>query len=210
MSSDTFVPVERRWAGFDKRTVLPSAIVILLAVIYAVVLPQINSSTDYSHEIKAGDVVDLADGQLTMTPSVGWNLAQGGLVLKGPSTVSVPSVTQLVLQDVSFAVVTGPFTGTPTQLLEQINKISGKLRNRPNLGTATKRSSIATSDGVSGVADFYTGLQNQGFNAAFVYQVGGASVGVEVVVRGSDQSLTNNVQAVTSMLLSITDMVKAA
>jgi hypothetical protein len=210
MSSDTFVPVERRWAGFDKRTVLPSAIVILLAVIYAVVLPQINSSTDYSHEIKAGDVVDLADGQLTMTPSVGWNLAQGGLVLKGPSIVSVPSVTQLVLQDVSFAVVTGPFTGTPTQLLEQINKISGKLRNRPNLGTATKRSSIATSDGVSGVADFYTGLQNQGFNAAFVYQVGGASVGVEVVVRGSDQSLTNNVQAVTSMLLSITDMATAA
>jgi hypothetical protein len=201
---DTFVPVDRRWAGFDKRTIVPSVIVLILAAVFSLVLPRINDSVSYTDQVKAGDVLDLAKGELTFTPTVGWNLVQGVRLTSKASEAGVPSVTQVVLQDISFAIVTGPFTGTPAQLLDQINKVDKKLRDRPNLGSATKRSDIATADGVTGVADFYTGLESQGFNAAFIYQIAGEPVGVEVVVRGSDASLTRNVQQVAAMLRSIT------
>jgi hypothetical protein len=210
MSSGTFVPVEHRWAGFDKRTIIPSVIVLILAAVFSVVLPRIDNAISYTDQVKAGDVIDLGRGQLTFTPTVGWNLAQGTRITAKASEVSVPSVSQVTLQDISFAIVTGPFTGTPAQLLDQINKIDKKLRDRPNLGSPTKRSDIATGDGVTGVADFYTGLENQGFNAAFIYKIDGQDVGVEVVVRGSDASLTRNVQQVAAMLRSISYVPKAA
>jgi hypothetical protein len=207
---DTFVPVEYRWAGLDRRTIVPSVIVLTLAAVFALVLPRINDAVKYNDPIKAGDVLDLDGGELTFTPALGWNLISGGRISEGPSEISIPSKTAVELQDLSFAIDVAPFTGTPAQLLNQVNKVGKKLQDRSDLGPLTKRSEITTNSGVTGVADYYTGFANQGFNAAFTYEIAGQEVGVEVISRGSNTSMTQNVQQVTAMLRSITYTPEAA
>jgi hypothetical protein len=210
MASDAYVPVDRRWLGLDSRTIAPSLVVLVLTAVFALVLPRINDAVDSTREITAGTVVDLAEGRLVFTPTPGWNLAAGVERQLGRSVVDVGSTSEVTSQDLVFAVVTGPFDGTPPQLLDQINSTDSKLRrinrdlrNRTNLGPPTRRANIQTTAGVLGVADFYTGLQQQGLNAAFTFRLGQQRVGVEVIVRGSDDTLTKNVGAVTSMLQSI-------
>ncbi len=205
--AEAYVPVEDRLLGFDRRTILPSVIVLVIVALAALVLPGINSATKYDDQVKTGDVMNLAEGQLIFVPTPGWNIVEGQRLATG-AHVSASSKTVLEQQDISFAVIVGPFTGTPNALLDQINNVDDKLRQRTNLGPATKRSNIRTTEGVPGVADFYAGFQNQGLNAALVYQIGGDSVGTEVVVRGSDIALTRNVQSITSMILSISTTAK--
>ncbi len=207
---DTFVPVEHRWAGLDRRTIVPSVIVLALVAVFALVLPRINDAVKYNDPIKAGDILDLDDGVLTFTPEPGWNLISGGRVSGASSEISIPSRTLVELQDMSFTIYVAPFTGTPAQLLNQVNKVGKKLGNQTDLGPLTKRSGITTNGGVTGVADYYTGFANQGFNAAFTYKVAGQEVGVQVVARGSNISMTQNVQQVTAMLRSITYTPQAA
>ncbi|MER5837642.1 hypothetical protein ABT116_44625, partial [Streptomyces sp. NPDC002130] len=41
---DRWVPVDRRWFGLDRTTILPAAIVLAVAIVMSIVIPQINDA----------------------------------------------------------------------------------------------------------------------------------------------------------------------
>jgi hypothetical protein len=47
-----FVPVERRFLGFDRRTILPSVGLLVLVMIWSGVLPAINAAISYTDEVE--------------------------------------------------------------------------------------------------------------------------------------------------------------
>jgi hypothetical protein len=119
-----WVPVERRWLGMDRRTLLPAGLVVLLVVVTFWVLPFIDSHTATDHPIHAGDIVRV-DG-VEFVPATGWNL-EAGLLAGTASAGSYPDQATLSHSGVTFSVETGSFTGTATDLLQQIEKNNDKL-----------------------------------------------------------------------------------
>lgn len=196
---DDWVPVERRLFGIDKRTILPALAVLAFGMVLGVVLPSINESVDYDDPIVAGDVVDLVGGKLTFVPAEGWNRIDGSLVGEG-MTESVGSKTVLVAEDASVSITTGTFDGTPDELLDQINDLNEDLQDPRGLGAAGPRQPITSASGLTGVAETFTGLDERGVTAAFVVDVDGTPVGVEVVVRGSVDTISNRLDEIAAML----------
>jgi hypothetical protein len=49
------VPVEHRFFGLDRRSLLPGLVVIGLFVLWTVVIPAVNHLVPYSQQTKAGD-----------------------------------------------------------------------------------------------------------------------------------------------------------
>jgi len=196
---DDWVPVERRLLGIDKRTILPALAVLAFGVLLGVVLPSVNESVDYDEPIVAGDVVDLVGGRLTFVPAEGWNRVDGSLVGEGAAE-SVGSTTVLVAEDASVSITTGAFDGTPDELLDQINDLNEDLQDPRGLGTAGPRQPITSASGLTGVAETFTGLDERGVTAAFVVDVDGTPVGVEIVVRGSVDTISNRLDEIAAML----------
>jgi hypothetical protein len=199
---EDWVPVEHRVFGIDKRTIAPSLAVLVLAIVLAGVLPAISDKVDYDEPITAGDVIDLADGKLTVVPPVGWNRTAGRLVGETPAA-SVGSSSEVVIEDISVSIATGEFDGTADELLDQINKVNDKLDDPRGLGSAGERQEVTTESGLTGVAETFTGLDEKGITAAFVVEIDGTSVGVQVVVRGSVESIADHVDEIDDMLNSI-------
>ena len=196
---DDWVPVERRVLGIDKRTILPSLAVLVFVLVLGVVLPNIDEAVAYDDPIVAGDVVDLVGGKLTFVPAVGWNRIDGSLVGEGVPE-SVGSTTVLVTEDASVSITTGKFDGTPDELLDQINDLNEDLQDPRGLGTAGPREPITSATGLTGVAETFTGLDERGVTAAFVVDVDGTSVGVQIVVRGSVDTITDHLDEIATML----------
>ena len=199
---DDWVPVERRVFGIDKRTILPALAVLALGVVFGVVLPSINESTEYDDPIVAGDVIDLVGGKLTFVPAEGWNRVDGSLVGEGAAE-SVGSKTVLAAEDASVSITTGTFDGTPDELLDQINDLNEDLQDPRGLGAAGPREPITSASGLTGVAETFTGLDERGVTAAFVVDVDGTPVGVEVVVRGSVDTIADRLEEIAAMLDTI-------
>jgi hypothetical protein len=199
---DGWVPVEHRVLGIDRRTIAPALAVLVLALLMAVALPAIDESVDYDDPVDAGDVMDLVGGTLTFVPAPGWNRVDGSLVGEGTAE-SVGSVSAVVIEDVSVTFTTGEFDGTPDELLDQINDLNDALQDPRGLGSAGPRQEVTTPGGLTGVAETFTGLDERGLAAAFVVDVDGTSVGVEVVVRGSVEAMNDHFEEITTMLDSM-------
>lgn len=199
---EEWVPVEHRVLGIDRRTIAPSLSVLVFVVLMAVVLPALDGSVDYDDPIVAGDVMDLVGGTLTFVPAEGWNRVDGSLVGEGGAE-SVGSVSTVVIEDVTLSVTTGEFDGTPEELLDQVNELNDTLRDPRGLGAAGPRQEVTTPGGLTGVAETFTGLDQRGVTGAFVVDVDGTSVGVEVVVKGSVESMSEHFEEITTMLDSM-------
>ena len=199
---EDWVPVDHRILGIDKRTIAPSLAVLLFAIFLGVGLPAIDDSVGYDDPIVAGDVMDLAGGTLTFVPAEGWNRIDGSFVGEGPAE-SVGSVSTVVLKDASVTIKTGDFDGTPDELLDQINELNETLQDPRGLGAAGPRQEITTASGLTGVAETFTGLDERGVAAAFVVDVDGTSVGVEIVVRGSAETIGEHLEEIATMLDSM-------
>ena len=196
---EDWVPVEHRILGIDKRTIAPSLAVLVFVIVLAVGLPAVDDSVGYDDPIVAGDVMDLAGGTLTFVPAEGWNRVDGSLVGEGPAE-SVGSVSTVVLKDVIVTITTGEFDGTPDELLDQINELNESLEDPRGLGATGPRQEITTATGLTGVAETFTGLDERGVVAAFVVDVDGTSVGVEIVVRGSVETIGDHLEEIATML----------
>jgi hypothetical protein len=199
---DDWVPVEHRILGIDKRTIAPSLAVLAFMVLMAIVLPNVDESVEYDDPIVAGDVMDLVGGTLTFVPAEGWNRVDGSLVGEGPAE-SVGSVSTVVIEDVVLSGTTGAFDGTPDELLDQINELNDDLKDPRGLGSAGPREEVTTPGGLTGVAETFTGLDQRGVTGAFVVDVDGTSVGVQVVVKGSVESMSDHFEEITTMLDSM-------
>lgn len=197
-----WVPVEHRILGIDRRTIAPALAVLAFMVLMAVGLPALDESVDYDDPIVAGDVMDLIGGTLTFVPAEGWNRVDGSLVGEG-AVESVGSVSTVVIEDVALSVTTGEFEGTPDELLDQINELNDTLQDPRGLGAAGPREEVTTPGGLTGVAETFTGLDERGVTGAFVVDVDGTSVGVEVVVKGSVESMADHFEEIITMLDSM-------
>jgi hypothetical protein len=205
-------PAERRILGLDRWTILPAVIVIGLALVEGVVLPSINSSTTYKHQIHRGAVVTLANG-ITLVPTPGWALATGALAGHTRSSVGSTAQTELVRGGVNLYVQAAPFAGTASALLTRVLAINAHLRHeRERASATTKRYAVTTRQGVTGVAKDFMGVDRQGSVVAFVFRTPAAAgaapsqpvrVGVEVVASGPATEIARRRKDVVSMIRSI-------
>ncbi len=202
----------RRSTGIDRRTVKPALLVLALAALMSVVLPSINSETPYREALQRGDVAELADG-ITLVPTAGWDLSRGALVGHTRADVGSTATTELIDGSVDFDVQTAPFAGTPSALLERVNKISAELHHARGSGAATGHYPVTTSQGAVGVGEDFVGVNGQGSVVAFVFKAAGQSTGgvggqttregVEIVVSGPQGPISRGRGDIVAMIRSI-------
>ena len=56
---ERWVPVDGRWLGLDRRTLVPALVVLAVAALMSIVLPAANKLTPYDDEVVEGDVVSI-------------------------------------------------------------------------------------------------------------------------------------------------------
>jgi hypothetical protein len=199
---DDWVPVERRWLGIDKRTIAPALIALILAIVVRGVLPAIDDAVDYDRQIQAGDVIDLGAG-VTFVPPVGWGFPDGILVSDqsvGGTEEAAHLGAKLENGAITVSVTTGPFDGTPEQLLQNILKLNETYKSIDNSKTSTDSSTLTTSSGITGVGQGYAGVNVEGVLAAFVVD----GIGIEFVVQATSETLLANAETISDMIDSLT------
>lgn len=194
-----WVPVERRWLGLDRRTIVPALVVLVLGIVLANVIPAINGAIAYDDEVRAGDVIGLKAG-VRFVPTPGWGITEGRRV--GDETRSRIFTASATVEegDVAFVVRTAPFAGDANALLEQLEEIDDKLRDDRGVHTTGEAHAIATNSGINGVLKRYTGTKTDGLLAAFVVD----GTGVQVVLAGPPGELDEPAADVGRMIASIT------
>ncbi len=196
-----WVPVERRWLGIDRRTILPGVLAVCLAIVLTGLLPAINRSIEYDRQIKAGDVVNLGSG-LTFTPAPGWGFPDG-LLLSQSTVGGAEKVTHLGATiesgSTSVAVTSGPFAGTADELMSDALKVNVAYKRIDNAKVSAGRGTITTSSGIAGVAQAFAGVNVEGLTAVFV--VGG--IGVEFLISGPPGAVVDNAETIAKMLNSL-------
>ncbi len=92
------VPADQRVAGFDRRTIWPGVVLLIVWALWAHVMPWINEQVEVDNPIVAGDVINLGFGEVTFVPAVGWELESGVLLSEGnEDAASVPSSATVVV-----------------------------------------------------------------------------------------------------------------
>jgi hypothetical protein len=199
--ADTWVPVEHRWFGLDKRTIAPGLIAIALMAVLIVVLPAINEAIEYDRQIQAGDVVNLGAG-ITFVPAVSWGFPNGLLVSDqtvGGTEASANLNATLINGAVEFAATTGPFTGTADELLKQIDKLNEAYKSIDTSKAMSAPGTLTTSTGLTGVGQAFSGVNVEGVIAAFVVD----GIGVQFVAHGPQDTLLATIDDIAAMIDSL-------
>lgn len=217
---DDWVPVDERVAGFDKRTIAPGLVALLIWFVWAHGMPWINEQIEFDNPAQAGDVIDLGAEELTMVPTVGWQIESGILVSDEPAVpVALGGVAggrALVTQEgISFAVESANFDGTPDEILDVAVDESEAL-DEIQFEDLQDRIDIINIDGVPGRLVPFVGQEEGGFIATFVFEVEAPAteesdeepveptpVGVQVTVRGDNDADESFGEDVVAMLQSI-------
>jgi hypothetical protein len=145
-----WVPVDRRWLGLDKQTIAPALVVLLLALVMIFAVPAIDRAVPGGRPVQPGEVLGL-NGGVQFTPSRGWTVVDGAAVGDPTRSGSYPDTATVTSGAVSFAVTTGKFSGTPEELLTQIESLSeraGAGRGAPLTGSPRP---VRTTSGEQGV-----------------------------------------------------------
>lgn len=192
-----WVPVERRWFGLDRATILPALVVLGLAAVLAIVVPAIDHAVPGGTRVHAGDVVVLQGG-IQFVPAAGWELTDG--ILRGDEPRAGDSPTAAVVDGpITLSVRTGRFVGTPLALLEQIKQTTDALHGKHGLHVTGDAEAIQTRAGDRGVIARYQGTSADGALAAFVIE----GTGVEVVVTGPSEVPATPARQVAGMITSV-------
>jgi hypothetical protein len=189
-----------RWLGLERSSILPALVSLALMAIFVVILPAVDRAIDFDREIHAGDVIDLGSG-LTFTPAEGWGFPDGVLLDGQRSAEEGPRGAKVTSDGVTLRVTTGPFRGSPEELLTQIRKINDAFGAIEGYTVLSDVETVSTSDGVQGVSQAFTAVNVEGFIAAFVID----GVGVEFVVVGPSSELLEHDDAVLHMVTSLRD-----
>lgn len=195
---DRWVPVDRRWLGLDRRTIVPALVVLALALVMGSVIPAINDSVSYDDKVVAGDVIEV-DGGVTFVPSVGWGITDGVRTGQRPLSGSYPDTATVVDGDVSFSIRTAPFKGDASALLEQIRATTTALDGSQGFHFTSDPTDIVTAHGDRGVAARFQGARSDGLIAAFVF----GDRGVQVTAYGAPDATAGPAEDIAAMIASI-------
>ncbi|MFB7718484.1 hypothetical protein [Nocardia sp. NPDC056100] len=177
---DRWVPADRRWLGMDRRTLLPALVVLALAFLQAIVIPNINDALAEKDVTVAGDVIAVRGG-VTFTAAAGWSLVSGERRSDEPTGEGYPASAVLARGGAQFVVRTGDFSGDPGALLAQIERTDAALQGA---FTATGDPvAITARTGEPGLITKYAAPGADGVLAAFVF----GKTGVEVIAIGPAQ-----------------------
>lgn len=193
---DDHGPVERRFAGLDRRTIAPALFVLALAAVMTLALPAIDDAIDYEVEVAAGETIELT--AVSFEAAVGWGrLAVDDVAAEGGSAV----IERAAVADSTtrFAVTTTTFAGTASELLASAPQLDPELDERRGFHVTSQPASYTTTDGVTGVIERFTGAATEGFVVAFVDD----AVGVLVVVSAAENQLREHTSEINDMLDSI-------
>lgn len=80
-----WVPVESRWLGLDRRTLVPGIVVAVVGIIMSGVLPSVSGAIAWSDPIAPGDRVPVGPS-VVVAPPVGWQLTSGTRSTDDPVT----------------------------------------------------------------------------------------------------------------------------
>jgi hypothetical protein len=191
------VPVEHRVFGLDRRT-FPFAVTALAVwLLWVVVAPAIDDAVPWNDAVQPGDALQVTS-TVTMIPAVGWGIQSG--LRTSDRTASGRSSEPIVLVNdgVSFGVMSGPWTGTPTGLLQQSTLITGSAVGPDQFRLAPNATTIQTRGGTVGVLEGFTTPTVEGLVAAFVFD----DIGVQIQVAGTPQHLAMHAEEIGTMIES--------
>jgi hypothetical protein len=191
------VPVEHRFLGLDRRSLLPGLVVIGLLVLWTVVIPAVDDALSYDQQTRAGDVFLLGPG-LTMNAQPGWGVESGVLTSDDRLTRQGAPVA-LTNGGVSLVVVPGPFSGSASALLSSIERVDRALRGDEAFHVSSDVATFHTNQGTRGVAQGYTTISGTGVVTALVY----GDTGLKITFTGSSAAMAAQGEAVGAMIDSI-------
>ncbi len=155
------VPVEHRFFGLDRRTLLPGLVVIGLFVFWTVLIPGVNSLLDYDQTTEAGDVFALGPG-LSMDAQAGWGVQEGLRTTDTTRSQSPGGAVTLTSGEVVFAVTPGPYSGDLDGLPAAIDKVTPARQGEEAFHIAGDKQTFHTTDGQRGLAQPYTTVDGEG------------------------------------------------
>lgn len=192
---EDWVPADRRWAGFDRRTVGPALFVLVFMLLMHFGLPALNDAVAYDDRVEPGDQLALTQG-ITFTPVPGWNLEDG--LRTDESGDGKPSA--LVTDgDVTFKVTVGPFSGDARALAEQVKETTDVLNGADDLHVTGDAAAVTTDSGLGGVLIHYSSADAEGVLGAFVVD----DHGITVEATGAGTLSDGDVRDIAAMIASL-------
>lgn len=191
---DSWVPVERRWLGLDRRTVVPAVVVLAVALLLRSLVPLIDRAVPVDDVIRAGDRFNL-DGGLTVTPPVGWELTDG--ILVGADTVEPGAgspTASVTSTGVTAQLQVAQFRGDANALLDQLD------RNDDRSGSIGGGRTSVTAVGAVGVVESYGSTSGSRLVAAYTFPDGR---GLAIEVRAAGDQYTAHASVIQEMLRSV-------
>jgi len=198
----SWVPVEHRWLGLDRRSFGPAIVVAVIGLLLAGVLPLINQAVPGDDEIKAGDRLNLGAG-ITMAAPAGWQLEQG---VRVGATTTVPVTpgtgdAVLVRDGVSVTVHLAPFGGDAGALLDQVDENESRSSARPDFSAGGQRSTVTAVGGIVGLTEKYTGASTEGAVAAYTFAPDG--IGMTISASAPTGQFARHAAEVTAIQRSV-------
>ena len=191
------VPVDQRRLGMDKRSIGPALVVVGIILLWAVVVPLVDSAIDHDDPVRVGDRFAITDDLAVTAPS-GWNVVNGfrtdALPAGGP-----PGSATFTNGGVTVTVSADEYDGTAAELLTQIEKVTSGTGAINSFHVVGGRSNVTTGSGLVGVAESYTGHDFEGTVAAFVAD----GTGLEVLVSAHPDHHATTEGQVADMIASI-------
>lgn len=203
---EDWVPADQRVAGFDRRTIWPGVVLLIVWALWAHVTPWINGQIAVDNPIVAGDVINLGAGEVTFVPAVGWELVSGTLLTEGKEdAASIPASAVLSSDVVGYSAKSGNWEGGPNKLLDRtidINESLDQLIAKNEQG----RVSVENADGVPGRLAYIVGADDAALVVTFVFDTvgSGPDIGVEIEVRGTPANLKEQVEDIATMIETTT------
>ena len=136
---------------------------------------------------------------MTMTPAVGWGVQSGLRTSDRTASGDTSDDVLLVDNGVSFKITSGPWTGTPSELLDQITVITGTAAGSEGFRLTRGATTIRTAEGDVGVLEGFATPRVEGLIAALVYD----GQGLQIQAVGAPDQLEAHAEELERMISSI-------
>jgi hypothetical protein len=189
------VPVEQRFLGLDMRSFPYALMVIAIWLVLYLLVPWVNDRISDDDLTVAGDRFK-ATNSLAISPTEGWTVELG---LRTDATFpDDPEQVILTKGGVQLVAQGDSFDGDASALLDQVNRLDSALSPGP-FNPSTKRRTVTTSAGITGVGE---GLQSSG-SSGRIYAFTHAGEGVVIQVSGPPDQMDTMADEVGQIVQSL-------